>query len=189
MADIDTRLNLLEVVNEHDEVIGLKPRAEIHAQGLRHREIYIWIELANHQLIFQRRSPTKDLFPNMLDNSVGGHVEIGDTYLTTAIKEMAEETGIVCEPEDLIELGKIYFEEQDKEKKNHAIRTFYLYRWQGAVTDLKIEEGAGAGFISLALDDFLTTYSVANPGEFKPCFFFEEYQPVWQALQSHLKLN
>lgn len=180
-------MSLLEVVNAHDEVIGIKPRAEIHAQGLLHREIYIWIALANGDLLFQRRGPTKDMFPNMLDCSVGGHVEIGHSYLKTALKELEEETGLTCAPSDLVDLGKHTFTETDNGKTNTAIRAFYVYRWNGTLNDLKIEEGEGAGFIALPLQKALEGHSLQNPGDFKPCFFFEEYQPIWHAIQAHLQ--
>ena len=34
---------MLEVVDENDIVIGIEPRARIHAEGLLHREIHLWL--------------------------------------------------------------------------------------------------------------------------------------------------
>jgi isopentenyldiphosphate isomerase len=178
-------MSLLEVVNEADEVIGLKPRAEIHAQGLLHREIYIWIILGNDDVLLQRRGPTKDMFPNCWDCSVGGHVEIGQSYLETAVRELTEETGLSCLETDLISLGKYCFAEPDGDKNNHAFREFYLYKWQGDLSQLMVEKDEGAGFMAMPLRELLVLNDEEKK-EFKTCFFYPEFQPIWRAIEAHL---
>jgi len=56
-------------------------------------------------LLFQRRSPTKDVAPNMIDVSVGGHLDCGEEALSAACRELAEEIGIRAAPERLRPLG------------------------------------------------------------------------------------
>lgn len=178
-------MSLLEVVNDADEVIGIKPRAEIHAQGLLHREIYIWVLMGNGDLLLQHRGPTKDMFPNCWDCSVGGHVEIGQSYLETATRELTEETGLTCSETDLIPLGKHCFKEPDGGKVNNAFRAYYLYKWQGDLNELLVEQDEGAGFKAMPLQQLLELDDAAKK-EFKPCFFFREFQPIWHAIERHL---
>jgi isopentenyl-diphosphate Delta-isomerase len=63
---------IFDVVNERDEVIGRKPRSEVHARGLLHRAV--------HVLVF---------------NACGsGHVDSGEDYDQTAVRELREEIGL-----------------------------------------------------------------------------------------------
>lgn len=96
---------LLEVVDENDKVIGSATRAMVHQQGLLHREIHVWV-VRGGEVLFQRRSPTKDTNPNMLDASVGGHVGIRQTYREAAVRELEEEIGLRISPDDLVLLEK-----------------------------------------------------------------------------------
>jgi 16S rRNA (adenine1518-N6/adenine1519-N6)-dimethyltransferase len=46
------------------------------------------------KFLLQRRSASKDLFPNCWDNSAAGHVDAGEDYETAAKRELAEELGL-----------------------------------------------------------------------------------------------
>jgi len=69
---------ILEIVNENDEVIGLENRTKIHTEGLLHREIHVWFITPNGEIVFQHRAKDKDTYPDKLDATVGGHVEPND---------------------------------------------------------------------------------------------------------------
>jgi isopentenyldiphosphate isomerase len=137
----------LEIVNENDEVIGTASREDIHERGLLHREVHVWIYDDDGKILLQRRSAHAGTFPNLLDASVGGHVELGDSYDDTALKEMFEETGIKKSIKDLSLVTKIRKTAHDKEldKINNVFRTIYKYRYQGE--ELVEEETHGAGFV------------------------------------------
>lgn len=90
----------LNIVNENDEIIGQETRENIHKQGLLHHEVHVHFITPNKEIIFQHRAKDKDFYPDLLDATVGGHVEIGDTYEKTAIKETREETGLIINEED-----------------------------------------------------------------------------------------
>ena len=68
--------NMLEVVDDADNVIGIRSRDEIHALGLRHREVHLWLVTPDDKIIFQHRSATTDTFPNLLDASAGGRANL-----------------------------------------------------------------------------------------------------------------
>ena len=46
---------LLEIVDEQDNVVGIETREKIHQQGLLHREIHIWVTNEKGEILFQRR--------------------------------------------------------------------------------------------------------------------------------------
>ena len=133
----------LNVIDENDNIIGKDTRENIHKNGLLHREIHVWIYNKNGEIIFQRRAKTKDTYPDLLDASVGGHVEIDDDYLTTAVKELEEETRIKAEAKDLIYITKMRRSNLDEKTgmKNNTIRRIYAYEFNGDAKDLKLEEG------------------------------------------------
>src|ERR1035437_3863166 len=101
MSDKKENKGLLDIINENDVVIGQDTRENVHKKGLLHREIHVWFITPDGQMIFQHRAKDKDTYPDLLDATVGGHVEPGATYEETAIKEMEEETGLKAEKEDL----------------------------------------------------------------------------------------
>jgi len=146
--------SLLNIVNENDEIIGEEEREKIHLLGLLHREIHVYFLTPDKKFIFQHRAPDKDTYPDLLDATVGGHVEIGDTYLETAVKETEEETGIKIKPENLIFINKSRRRAEDPVtgKINNVFGESYAYLFKGKPEDLKIEVGKAIGFEAWELD-------------------------------------
>lgn len=146
---------LLNIVNENDEVIGVETREKIHQEGLLHREIHVYFVTPNKEVICQHRAKDKDLFPDLLDATVGGHVEVGDSYEKTAIKETQEETGVEISKNDLIFISKNEFNYHDavSGKINHIFQSRYLYIYRGKIEDLKLEEGKAIGFELRKIED------------------------------------
>ena len=88
---------LLAVVNENDQIINTLPRNEIHVSGLRHRAVHILVFNQQGQLFLQKRSMNKDLNKRLWDTSAAGHVDAGEDYTPSAIREADEELGINIE--------------------------------------------------------------------------------------------
>ncbi len=147
----------LNIVNDDDKVIGIEDRNIIHQKGLLHREVHVHFITPDNTIIFQHRAKDKDTYPDLLDATVGGHVEIGDDYLSSAIKETFEETGIKVSSLDLIPVDKIHKTSTDSVtgKINHAFQQEYIYKFEGNVEDLKIEKGKGLGFELWSFEDIL----------------------------------
>jgi len=149
--------SIFNVVNNNDEVIGQETREKIHEHGLLHREIHVYFITPNKEIIFQHRAKDKDTFPDLLDATVGGHVEIGDSYEQTAIKETEKETGIKIKANDLIPVGKIIKSTRDEVtgRTNNTINSTYIYIYGGDIKDLKIESGEALGFEGRPLEKLL----------------------------------
>lgn len=88
---------LLDVVDDNDEVIAVKRRGDIHAQGLMHRAVHILLFNSSGELFLQKRSMSKDEQPGKWDSSAAGHVDTGENYLDCACREIGEELGIVVD--------------------------------------------------------------------------------------------
>ncbi len=85
---------LFDVVDEHNVVIGQRPRAEVHAQGLRHRAVHVFVFDKQGQVYLQKRSHLKDVHPRVWDSSAAGHLDVGESYAGCAVRELQEEIGV-----------------------------------------------------------------------------------------------
>jgi len=85
---------IFDIVNERDEVIGQKPRSEVHRLGLLHRAVHVLVFNARGQIFLQKRSMQKDRQPGLWDSSASGHVDSGEEYDATAVRELREEIGL-----------------------------------------------------------------------------------------------
>src|SRR5215468_11100142 len=87
--------DIFDVVNERDEVIDSKPRSEVHRLGLLHRAVHVLVFNSRGQIFLQKRSMKKDRQPGLWDSSASGHVDSGEDYDATAVREVREEIGLV----------------------------------------------------------------------------------------------
>jgi isopentenyldiphosphate isomerase len=110
----------------------VKPRALIHRDGDWHRALHVWVAGLDEQgipfLMFQRRSPRKDTWPNRLDATVGGHFRAGESF-AESLREIEEEIGIPPEPQALRPLGvRVCANEAEVEIIDRELQEVYLLR-------------------------------------------------------------
>lgn len=92
---------MFDVVDENDQVTEQLPRSVVHARGLLHRAVSVFVFNSAGELFLQKRTATKDEFPSCYTSSASGHVSAGETYDETAPRELQEELGIAAELEFL----------------------------------------------------------------------------------------
>lgn len=85
---------MFDVVNERNEVIGQTPRGEVHAKGLLHRAVHVFVFNKRGEVYLQKRSHLKDVHPLVWDSSAAGHLDVGESYAVCALREVKEELGI-----------------------------------------------------------------------------------------------
>ena len=85
---------LFDLVDELDRPVGRAPRREVHARGLRHRAIHVFIFDRQGRLFLQKRSALKDMSPLTWDSSCSGHVDAGEEYDHACVRELGEELGL-----------------------------------------------------------------------------------------------
>ena len=173
----------LHVVNEQGEVLRDELRETIHRTGLLHREVHVYFITPEGLIVFQHRAPDKDTYPDLLDVAVGGHIEIGDDSIATAVKEVKEETGLDVTANELVFLGKARSSATDARTGmiNNVIDTRYGYLYTGDVRDLEPEPEKIIGFESWSLTQ-LKQLSEVEKQRFVPLLLTEEYLNLMSAL-------
>ena len=114
------------IVNEQDEVIGVKERADIQPKDI-YRVAALWIENSKGEVLLAQRAFTKKNNPGKWGPAVAGTVEEGEEYDTNILKEMEEEIGLVNTP----------VQKRDKRFRDGPHR--YFCQWFYAVVDEPIE--------------------------------------------------
>ncbi len=156
----------LDIIDKNDIVIDLKSRDDIHCLGLRHREVHVWLFDKNQNIYFQKSSARKSS-AGLFDASIGAHVDKGENYLTAAVRETKEESGMVIKAEDLIFLKKVSGISKYKylNKINNFIRSIYIYKYPVSKEQLKHDEDETDGFYKFSID-FLSNMNDKEKAKF-----------------------
>lgn len=85
-------------VDEHDQLLGQLPRAQLREQGLIGRGSFIFLFNPQGALCVHQRTFSKALYPGFWDIAAGGMVAAGESYAQSAARELAEELGVCDAP-------------------------------------------------------------------------------------------
>lgn len=110
-------MNDVIVVNEKDEIIGTMPREQAHIDGTPHRIVVVYVENLKEEILVQVR------MSGDFDHSSAGHVDVGESYLDAAKRELKEELGI--ENVELVSIRKGISKESSRGKnRTHVFEAF-----------------------------------------------------------------
>lgn len=85
-------MEYFDVLNEKGIYTGeVKTREECHEKGLWHKAVVVFIINSKNQVLLQKRSKQKKLWPDMWDITAGGHVDSGEFGFQAIIRECKEE--------------------------------------------------------------------------------------------------
>ena len=91
---------LVILVNEQDEKIGLMPKMEAHEKGLLHRAFSVFVFNNKGQLLLQQRAKTKYHSPGLWTNTCCSHQRDGETNVEAGKRRLMEEMGFTTELTD-----------------------------------------------------------------------------------------
>ncbi len=84
----------VEVVDVDGRVIDVVSRAEMRRQNLRHRSTYVVVLRPGGEIVVHQRADWKDVYPGYWDLAFGGVCGVGESWIASARRELAEEAGI-----------------------------------------------------------------------------------------------
>ena len=92
---------IVDLLDDSGNIIGTQSKNVAHKTGAWHKSVHIYLINNKDEILLQFRSANKNIYPNIWDISVGGHVGAGEDTKSVACRELQEELGISCDPEDL----------------------------------------------------------------------------------------
>jgi 16S rRNA (adenine1518-N6/adenine1519-N6)-dimethyltransferase len=156
-----------QVVDNEDRPIAAVPRSRVHANNLLHRAVHVLISNSAGEIFLQLRSRLKDRHPLTWDSSTAGHVNAGEDYDQTAVREVQEELGIET---SLERIGKL---PASKETDQEFV-CVYRGRYDGELRPNATEIEAGRFFSPAIVNDWIE----ARPRDFAPGFV--ECWKIWR---------
>ena len=126
----DPHDELLDVLDGAGELTGeAKARADVHRDGDWHRCFHLWIVRDDGYVLVQRRSRHKDIEPNKIDTTVGGHFASGEA-LHDVVREVEEEIGLEVSADALSYLETRRLERHYTELIDREFQDIYILREQ-----------------------------------------------------------
>ena len=131
----------IDVLNELGEFTGkVATRDECHQKGLWHRAVYAFIIDKKGNVLLQKRSANKKMWPSMWDVTVGGHVDSNEFGRQALIRETREELGIEINDDDIKYLvGSTSINKQEDIINKHY-NECYLITKHIDISDVKLQE-------------------------------------------------
>lgn len=154
----------LEIVDEHNRVVGKATREKAHKESLMHRSVHILLFNSERRLFLQKRSETKDRFPLHYDSSAAGHLSVGESCIDCAGRELEEELGVADVP--LVEVAEF----KACEETSWEFVSLYLCRTDQPVRINRAEVAEGG---------FYTVEEVAALIEKDPSAFTREFVHIF----------
>ena len=166
----DSTVEWLDIVDEHDTVVGKAPRDQIHREKHWHRSAHIALFNSQGQVFVQLRSVNKDNSAGLWDTSAAGHVNSGESYKQCAVRELFEELGVQITAEQLAHAGSL----RPQAQNGFEFTEIYIVYSDQTLT-LQQEE----------IDDgcWASTAEVDNWVMERPSDFTESFHIIWQLIR------
>ncbi len=183
------QLELFDICGEDGTPTGhVKERSMVHRDGDLHRTVHIWVVRqgtdGSLDVLLQKRSREKDAYPGCYDVSSAGHVQAGDDFVHSAVRELQEELGITAKEEELRFIG---FHEGYVENnfwghpfKDWEISAVYLYDKPVKEACLKIQESEVESVIFM---DYEKVLAGIQKGTLVSCVYPKEFLMIKEAME------
>lgn len=104
----------------------MKERELVHRDGDIHGTAHVWVirsnkETCRPEVLLQKRSKEKDIFPGCFDVSAAGHLGAGEDFPEAAVRELKEELGLEIKPE---ELERLFLNQETVRRTFHGKKVY-----------------------------------------------------------------
>ena len=133
---------MFDVLDEHGAFTGeIASRKECHEKGLWHKAVSLTIlNKDKDKVLLQLRAKDRKLWPNLWDNTAGGHVDAGEWGYETVVRETAEELGVTIDPHKMIFIGATSSDETSPGMINRHFNEYYVTFQDVDLADIKLQD-------------------------------------------------
>lgn len=149
-------MELFDVLDENGMYTGgIANRQICHEEGMRHKAVAVFIINSKNQVLLQRRSEKKKMWPGLWDISAGGHVLTGEFGYQAAIREVKEEIGIDITEKDMIFIGATISETFNSGYSDRHFNEYYIVKMDIDETKLVLQEEEVSDIIWMDKDEII----------------------------------
>lgn len=87
---------MVVLVNENDEKVGLMPKMEAHEKGVLHRAFSVFVLNGKNEVMLQQRALGKYHSPGLWTNTCCSHQRDGESTIEAGKRRLMEEMGFSC---------------------------------------------------------------------------------------------
>jgi 8-oxo-dGTP pyrophosphatase MutT (NUDIX family) len=166
--DASSASELLSIVDAAGRRLPGVERSIVHQEGLWHEVFHCLIvrSCTPGRVVLQRRRRSSNPLSLLLDLSVTGHLQAGETPLD-GVRELSEELGIDVDPQQLVPLGSRLFADDRGEGTNRELVHAYLLSDDRPLEEFTLDPSEVSGLVELTIDDLLTI--LHSPQATVPC--------------------
>ncbi|MBS3101983.1 NUDIX domain-containing protein [Candidatus Woesearchaeota archaeon] len=129
---------ILDVVDEKDQFVRKATRKEVREKVLLHRVARVIIIGKNSELLIQKRSIMKDMFPGYYDIGLAETVKSGEGYESAAMRGLMEEFGIYGASNIRLTLSFLFRIKYESSQTREICKVYELF-YDGKITAQKEE--------------------------------------------------
>lgn len=153
---------IIDIYDEHMNLIGTAPREQAHREGLWHKAFHCWIVKrasdGHHRVLLQLRSKKKADYPNTLDISAAGHLSAGETA-KDGIRKIKDELGIDIDFNKLVKLFTVTSVSERNGWINHEFNPTYLLETDQNLSELKMQPDEIDGVLEATVEDLQNLFN------------------------------
>lgn len=129
------------LVDSSDNQTGLMEIYQAHANpGILHRAISVLLFNDNNQVLLQKRSLEKPLWPDFWSNTVCTHPFDGEGYIDCAVRRLDQELGIKVSTSVLDIVYRFEYQaDYNQQLSEHELDTVIVGKYHGEVIPVKVE--------------------------------------------------
>ncbi|GGE00705.1 isopentenyl-diphosphate Delta-isomerase [Planktosalinus lacus] len=166
---------MVVLVNENDEKIGLMPKQEAHEKALLHRAFSVFVFNKKNELMLQQRAFDKYHSPGLWTNTCCSHQRDGETNIEAGKRRLQEEMGFDTNLKETISF--IYKAPFDNGLTEHEYDHILVGYFNGHP---KINPEEVADWKWMSLED------IKNDIEKKPSIYTEWFKIIFDKYYQHL---
>lgn len=167
---------LVILVNENDEQIGLMPKMEAHEKAVLHRAFSVFVFNNKNQLMLQQRAANKYHSPLLWTNTCCSHQRDGESNLEAGVRRLKEEMGFVCVLEE--KTSFIYKAPFDNGLTEHELDHVMVGYYD---KDPKIDRAEVESF------KYMTVEEVKEDISLKPEIYTEWFKIIFEKFYDYIK--